>query len=104
MSAIFTINTPVHVRAVAEYQLFTDDEGYNWMFETLQQAQAATRIQSFVVLSSERGVFGLQLVTFTVDLYLGAETAKGIKRDVRKLLNELIGDTDVNVRWIAPLD
>lgn len=94
---------PVHVHVVAEHQLFSESEGWLWMNQMLEEAVDAGKIQTGKVLDSSYGPFGLQLVLFSVDLFIPACNQAGAKKYVRKLLNKVVGDTDVNVRWISPL-
>lgn len=92
---------------VAEYQLLSDEEGKSWARSVLDAAVSAKKILNYSVIESIPGTFGLQLVIFTVTtlLTVSQESDKeSIKNDALKLLNEIVGDTDVDLRWICPLE
>lgn len=96
--------TSVLVRVLAEQQLLTEEDGADWMSGVLQEAQDAkdeTHIEGFNVLTSLPGIWGLQLVVFTADMYVLGGTKKQIVKAVRKRLNKTIGDTDVEIRHVA---
>jgi len=98
------------IRFVADYQLFGDVEGRAWMVETLDRARQAGQIAAFEVTGSHPGPYGIQLVTFTVDVPL-AEDSKWppslgydeAKERAEGLLSEIVGDSDIEVRWASPL-
>lgn len=102
MSSISTTKTPVHVRVVADQQLFTDVPGVTWMNDCLSYAVEQGDLETFEVLHSITGFMGVQLVTFTVDLWIpGFTDLKKARKWCRKHLNMVIGDTDVSVRFVA---
>lgn len=98
------------VRVVAEYQLMSDEPGRTWMREVLGYAQLGGHITGSRVSGCYPGRFGLQLVTFHVDLSIGVDQAikPDMSRDQAKaaataLLNQIVGDSDVEVRWLATI-
>lgn len=100
--------TAAGVRLVAEYQLFSDHPGRDWMNQTLYQAIESGDIAAYNVAGCYPGPFGIQLVMFTVDVLfgdrfttdMGYAQASGVGT---ALLNEIIGDSDVQVRWVSPI-
>lgn len=96
---------PVLIRYTAEYQLMSDYMGYEWANLTLVRAKINQEIEDFRVLSSEYGPWGLQLVTFTVDVNVPGEiTYEDAKDYGEHLLNRIVGDSDVSVRWVTHLE
>lgn len=93
---------------VAEYQLLSDMEGKSWAYGVLDEAKHAKKIQDYSVIDSFPGAFGLQLVIFTVVVPASdlnwVDDNETIKENARKLLNEIVGDTDVELRWICQSD
>lgn len=101
----------IGIRFVAEYQLFSDSEGRQWMHDLLWEARYAGTIQDFEVTGSYPGLGGLQLVTFTVDVPLAEGTRwdpslgyDEAKAEAKTLLREIVGESDVEVRWVSPID
>lgn len=100
--------TPTVIRVVAECQLFSDSEGTAWMTETLNEAMnngTPDAISAFTVTGCHPGRFGIQLVTFTVDVplsHFGFVSFDTAKVTATTLLNRIVGDTDVQVRWLEP--
>ena len=106
--------TNTHLRIIADYQLFSDMEGVKWAKGTLAHAQNHRIIDGFEVTDSHTGRHGLQFVRFWVDVPLGADGVGdfhvGMSWDESHLAAEallnmrVIHDTDVQVRWLAPVN
>ena len=101
--------TTPRVRIVANYQLMSDDEGRMWMTETLREARERGDITDFEVIGSWPGVYGIQLVVFTVDVTLDGGRFKPeytydkTKEVASDLLNgPVVPDSDVEVMFISP--
>lgn len=108
-------NTTVPLRLVAEYIVFGDSHGRAFMDAVLGGRVAVKGdITKYEVTGSYVTWFGMQLVTFTVDLsehhsakiaeiVLAAdrEASTRAKEYGEGLLNEIIGDSDVSVRAIS---
>lgn len=100
--------TVTTVRLVATYQLFGDCEGDEWMNEALALGVENGDLKAFDVTGSHPGPFGIQLVTFTVDVGLGERfkpehSYEETKEVGTALLNTIIGDSDVEVLWVSPV-
>lgn len=97
--------TAVTVTVLAEYQVFGDVDGAEWMGQVLERAVNEDRITSFAVGCSVTVPSGVRVVSFSVDVDLDAEQAEltypELKDRVTALLNEVIGDTDVQVRALG---
>lgn len=89
------------VRAVADYQLFGDVDGIRWMQQMLQQATTEGKLKDFEVLSSVTGNWGIRFVTFTVDAEIVPAQFENLKSILASWLNAIIGDSDVEVRWVG---
>lgn len=99
-----------YVRFLAEYQMMGDLTGHEFMTQALNAEMAKeedSRLSAFKVLESLPGTWGIQLIVFTVDVPIRHFEQEGIKsRDdakdlVQGWLNEIVGDSDVEVRWVA---
>lgn len=98
------------LRLIADYQLFSESEGHGWMTQTLTEARDQGLICDFQVTGSYPGAFGIQLVTFTVDVPLGQGLfTEDLTYDEARVvagtfLNEhVVHDSDVSLRWLSPL-
>lgn len=102
------MTTTPTITIVAEQQLLTDGDPQRIMTEVLTDAQKAGLITRFEITHVYPGVWGLQLVTFTVareidgNRFKAEHDAEQAKAAAKALLDFIIGDTDVDVRWIVP--
>lgn len=100
------------VRIAADYQLMSDDPGEQWMTGTLEHAKQIGLIANFKVTGSYVGEWGLQYVTFSVDIPLRENTSfppnmsyDQCKELADNLLNgPVVPDSDVQVRWVSPIE
>lgn len=88
------------VRAVADYQLFDDVEGMSWMEEILRRAMTEGKIKGFDVFDAVRGRWGIQFVSFSIDAELVPAQLENSKEILTAWLNSIIGDSNVEVRWV----
>lgn len=94
----------VAARASAEYQMMGDFEGTGWAHHVFSIAVAEGKISDYNVLASNIGTFGLQLVQFTVDVPIAKLEGYSVERAKEWFtdrLNEIVGDSDVEVRWVG---
>lgn len=96
------------LRGIADYCLYSDMDGREWITLTLRQALRDGHIVDFDVLGSWGGIFGLQHVAFTVDVpcvreWAGFTHEAALKAFTALLSGPVIGDSDVHVRWVAPV-
>lgn len=100
----------MYVKFLAEYQMMGDMEGKDFMTLQLSSEMAReedSRLSAFTVLDSIGGTWGIQLIVFTVDVPVRIFENESIKsRDdakdyVQGFLNEIVGDSDVEVRWVS---
>lgn len=97
----------ITLRLVCDYQMYGDMPGLKWGEHVFSQHKEQGRIEDYNILSSVTGSFGIQFVTFTVDIRV--ESAKMKSAVIGEWLYdrmtgqvcELVGDTDVDVRWIG---
>jgi hypothetical protein len=97
------------VRFVADHQLMSDSEGGAWMTHALTVAKERGDIVGFDVTGSHRGAYGLQFVTFTFDVAFSERLPEGVdypeaREIATALANEIVGDSDVEVRWASPIE
>lgn len=104
-----TSTGPTHLRIIADYQLMSDSDAATWADEMLKDAVNAGKIVSYVVTGAHQGVLGLALITFTVDVPFTDDgpfnlhmTQREAKHAAADLLNEILHDSDVDLRWISP--
>lgn len=107
MESVKIVNTSL--RIVAEYQLMSERNGHEWMTDALNSAKKSNLVDDFAITGVHVGNHGLQLITFTVDVALRDDGLfnPDMEYDValeaaEVLLNAIVHDTDVNVRWISP--
>lgn len=92
------------VRFVADYHMLGDMEAEPWLDLVMGYAMEQKQIVDYKFLYGAYGVGGLQLVSFTVDAmvpmsnYSRYETVKDYGAE---LLNGIVHDTDVIVRWVS---
>ena len=97
------------VRLIADYQMFGDNEGMPWMEQVLANGVAQGDLADFNVTGSHVGAYGIQFITFTVDVDLDGkrfkedDTYETTAKVGIELLNEIIHDSDVEIRWVSPL-
>jgi len=109
-----TTTDTVPLRLVAEYQVFGDTHGKEFMDAVLGAAVESGAITAYHVTGSFVSFFGIQLVTFTVDLNehhsasieeicktAASEAVAQATGYGEDLLNRIIGDSDVSVRAIT---
>lgn len=91
-------------RFVADYELFGDVDAAEWMTAVLQKEKDELSIHDFKVLNSTSGAFGIQFVTFIVDMDAPESVLRTNDEAAAygvEILNRMIGDTDVSVRWVG---
>ena len=89
------------IRFFADWQILTWDEGFvvqdhmHDLFSDTNQSE----VDNFAILlvAGDRG-FHYVFFTGTVDVD-EYETNPNTKRDIKKILDEIVHDTDVKVRW-----
>lgn len=96
----------VAARAMVEYQMMGDFEGVGWAHYVLGIAVAEGHITDYNVLACGTEDWGLQIVQFTVDVPI--TKVEGMQREEAKdwfttLANEIVGDSDCEVRWVGPV-
>jgi hypothetical protein len=91
--------TQILTRVVAAYPLYGEDvDATEWMQARLEEAKVLEAIADFKVLDSTTGTFGLQYVTFTVDIKVDAgNTFEDVKAIGESILNATVFDSDVQV-------
>lgn len=93
----------VTVRAMAEYQLWSDTEdGAQWMRDMLQE-QGEAFFASYKIHDCISGPWGIRLISFTVDVNMPAKDLDNAGDLITEMLNKTINDTDVEVRWVGRL-
>lgn len=91
-------------RFVAEYQMFGDMEGLEWGNLIFNQAKQSNQVLDFEILSSVTGTFGIQLITFTVDLSTPVSEFRDTQEAMdwaQSILCGIVNDSDVEVRWVG---
>lgn len=111
-----TENANPTIRLVASYQLMGDSHGQEFMDAVLGHAVEKGDIVAYNVTGVHVGDWGLQLVDFTVDVALddtgiheagkeprfhGGQSRPEVQEVGTSLLNEVVGDSDVEVRWVS---
>lgn len=92
----------MRVRVVAEQQFFSDSEGRAWMTQALQAGKENGDLLAFGVTEVYAGgIFELQLIQFWVELDTITVDYNAMRDEATDLLNEIIGDSDVNVRFLC---
>jgi hypothetical protein len=92
------------VKVVAEYQMMTDDDAATIMRERLSAGVAAGQVESFDLTGTYVGQWGVVLCDFTVLVNVNPDwTWQRVKDYTTDLLNGIIFDTDVTVRWVCAL-
>jgi hypothetical protein len=104
------------LRAIADYQRFGDGDGKIWMMEVLTRVMEREEIDNFEVTGCHRGAWGIEFITFTVDFPFGTDPDDSVfvqgeaiddktaKNRAVDYLNATIGDDDIFVRWVAPIE
>lgn len=92
----------VTIKTTAAYDLFGDGDGFQIVQSRLLDAIDASKINAARVVSSDTGSFGIQHVLFVVETEVEAGSdPRELKETMGDLLNEIIGDSDVNVLWVS---
>lgn len=92
------------VRIFADWQVWGDGNAEVLVTEYLSDAADRDQIDAFKILvHSDGGPFGLQYVCFTVDTNFNFNQMMKPKKASRKILNAIVHDTDVSIRWIKAL-
>jgi hypothetical protein len=92
-------------RFSAYYNLFGDGDGFAHMARVLKYAVDEEQIVDYDVLLNLTGYMGIQTVTFTFDVDMPGETGfAGVTDKAEALMNEIIGDSDVEVYGVTVLN
>lgn len=92
-------------RFSAYYNVFGDTDGTYYMRNVLQHAVEAEHILDYDVLLNLTGYMGMQTVTFTFDVDMPGETGfAGVMEKAECLMNDLVGDSDVDVYGVTVLN
>lgn len=98
------------VRVLAEYKLFGEGnvmgepiEAVGWMNDVLYKAETndPSKFRDHKILYTAHGPFGLQIIVFTVDMILTEADREILKAYAKIDLDEVVNDTDVEVRWVS---
>lgn len=92
------------VRIYADWKIWGDVEAREHIADLLSAAYEDGKISNYEILAATDGaLFGLMYVSFYVDTKFRFEDLIKPKKEARRLLNEIVSDTDVDVRWIKHL-
>ena len=92
-------------RFSAYYNLFGDGDGFAHMQRVLKDAVDEEQIVDYDVLLNLTGYMGIQTVTFTFDVDMPGETGfAGVTDKAEALMNEIVGDSDVEVYGVTVLN
>lgn len=100
--------TQYPVRLIADYQMMGDHDGRTWADIVLGHAKSEGQILDYSVTGSFPGPYGVELVTFTVDVaapgpvFPPHTTYEDARPIAEAFLNALVGDSDVDLRFMAP--
>lgn len=93
------------IRFIASYQRMGDGEGADWFKAVFDMAAVKDHIADYNLLACERGLWGLELLVFTVDVPPTKEwlhtSYDEASEKATTLLNSIIGDSDVEVLWAS---
>lgn len=104
MSNIRTVDNPVRVRVLAEYQLFSDLDAQDWWLTPANEViNGESNVADATLLYIAMGPFGLQHVFFLAEFYVPAGNTKFVEKHCRKILNKFVSDSDVIVHNIVPV-
>lgn len=100
---------PEILRAVAEYQMLGGDEEHTHasiLTESLQAGKDGGYLVGFQVVAVHASLHfsDLALCQFTADfplLQFDGQSPESTEIDITNILNDVIGDTDVDVRWLT---
>jgi hypothetical protein len=107
---------PTHARFVCEYQLMSDWEGTYWLSEQWRAAKSlhghdtlnevASSDATLDITGCHAGVWGLQLLTFTVTVPLNSVNLPHDREEagdwcLALLERYVIPDSDVECRWVS---
>lgn len=94
--------TTAPVMLFADWQIFGDVDPHQYMAYKLDLAVEKGDINAYsILIAGGSGAFGLLYVYFTVDVDFTAEQLNSPKASGKAILNKIVGDTDVQVRWIG---
>lgn len=93
------------VRVVATYDMMGDYDGPEWFAKVFGHHEEHGNVEDFAYLTTVDGPFGLQFVTFQVDVRLeGVDNdMKNIKELAENKLNELVGDSEIHIHVAQPI-
>lgn len=92
----------LRIRAYADWQLFSEASGDQWMANALTRAKDAGIITDFEIVRVAPGAFGLQFIIFSVDLDVPRLPYDELRGYITDLLNrKVVHDDDVSVRWFV---
>lgn len=95
------------ISVVADQQILSDFEAEHIVRKRLTSDEAKNLVSNVEILSTQTGVLGLQYVVFTAIVHVEYSILQGpypfeaAKNEVRAILNRLLGDTDVDVRFVG---
>lgn len=104
-----TTDAPVTAtRLVCEYQMMGDYAGFGWAHMVLGEAKRQGRILDYAVLDSNVGIWGIQLVQFSVDVDVTIPGFGGTFPEAKEagtdLVNSIVGDSDAEVRFVSAVN
>lgn len=92
------------VRIYADWQIWGDVDARDFITDLLNAAYVDRKIINYdVLVATGGGPFGVMYTSFFVDTKFRFEDLVKPKKEARRLLNEIVLDTDVDVRWIKHL-
>lgn len=92
----------IPARFTCSYQRYGDGDGVQWMKDVLANSNSHMKIDGFHVFMSEVGIWGIQYIVFSVDILIPLLTTHDDAKDlVLPELNQIIGDSDVEILWVS---
>ncbi len=90
-----------NITMVADWQIWGDVDAETVITEYLQEAVDRGELTAFeILLVSGGGAFSLKYVAFMAFAEFEFEDLVKPKKRARRLLNRVVHDTDVKVRWV----
>lgn len=97
--------TTTPIRILADWQIFGDVDAIDYTTFLLDAALERGEITAYgVIFADNTGPFGLHYVYFSVLTEFNAEQLNAPKATAKALLDGIVHDTDVEVRWIGRPD
>lgn len=90
------------VRFYADWQILGEVDGREYLDSLLNEAKADGVLEAYEIkfVVGQRGEdFFYTYFTADIDVDLGASNVDELRKDAENLLNTVILDTDVSVRW-----